>query len=151
MTTSTSGSYTFRSSSLMNSYGCLYQTSFDPSIPSQNLIACDDDSGGGTQFLITRSLLSGGTYVFGCHYICYRCHWKLLSYSSGSGIGIYDVNHTVHLLSNVTTTWVLIIHVNLFWDLKRIQRYWFEPSWGRELWVWPFLKGIEMCPIDILY
>ena len=63
MTTSTSGAYTLKSSSSIDTYGCLYQGSFDPSIPSRNLIACDDDSGGSRQFLITRSLLSGGIYV----------------------------------------------------------------------------------------
>ena len=47
----------------MDTYGCFYQTSFDPSIPSRNLIAYDDDGGGGLQFLITSSLLSGGTYI----------------------------------------------------------------------------------------
>ena len=63
MTTSTSGTYTLKSSSAIDTYGCLYQGSFDPSIPSRNLIACDDDGGGDRQFLITHSLLSGGPYV----------------------------------------------------------------------------------------
>jgi hypothetical protein len=58
------GSYTFTSSSSTNldTYGCLYGRSFDSSNPSQNVIACDDDSGGGYQFLITSTLQSGETY-----------------------------------------------------------------------------------------
>ena len=62
-TTYTSGTYTLRSISSMDTYGCLYSTSFDPSYPTSNLITCDDDSGGSYQFLINYYLQYGTTYI----------------------------------------------------------------------------------------
>ena len=64
-TTYTSGTYTLRSisSTGLDTYGCLYSFSFAPSNPSTNLIACDDDSGGGGQFSISSYLYSGSTYI----------------------------------------------------------------------------------------
>ncbi len=47
----------------MDTYGCFYDDSFDPSNPSRNLITCNDDSAGSTQFQINVTLQSGGTYV----------------------------------------------------------------------------------------
>jgi hypothetical protein len=51
------------SSSLFDSYGCLYDGSFNPLYPSQNLITTDNDGGGNRQFQISRSLQSGRTYI----------------------------------------------------------------------------------------
>jgi hypothetical protein len=63
--TYTAGTYTLRSTSRtgMDTYGCLYSTSFDPTYPYRNLLTCDDDSGGSGQFLVSHYLLSGQTYV----------------------------------------------------------------------------------------
>ena len=47
----------------MDTFGCFYSNSFDPSNPSQNLIEHDDDSGGQGQFRITVTLIYGYTYV----------------------------------------------------------------------------------------
>jgi hypothetical protein len=47
----------------MDTYGYLYNDPFNPSYPSQNMIASDDDSNGNLQFRITRSLQAGYTYV----------------------------------------------------------------------------------------
>ena len=63
MTISVSGRYTFSSSSSMDTYGCFYSDRFDPSRPNTNLIAYDDDSNGGSQFLINVNLLNGRSYV----------------------------------------------------------------------------------------
>ncbi len=61
---STTGTYTFTSTSSFDAYGYLYDGSFNPLSPSQNLITSDDDSGGGNgQFQITRSFQSGRTYI----------------------------------------------------------------------------------------
>lgn len=60
----TSGTYTFRSISSIDTYGCFYEFSFDPLNPSRNLIICDDDGGGPQQFLISSRLQSGRTYIF---------------------------------------------------------------------------------------
>jgi hypothetical protein len=64
VTVAVGGSYTFTSNSLFDAYGYLYNGFFDPLYPSQNLIASDDDSGGGNgQFQISRSLQSGRIYI----------------------------------------------------------------------------------------
>ena len=62
-TSNTAGTYTFRSSSSMDTYGCLYDGSFDPSSPNLNLIQCDQDSGGSLQFLISNYLYTSHTYI----------------------------------------------------------------------------------------
>ena len=64
-TTYTSGTYILLSSSVtqVDTYGCLYTTSFDPNYPYQNLLTCDDDSGGSLQFLISYYLSYGQTYI----------------------------------------------------------------------------------------
>ena len=64
-TTYTGGTYTLRSTSStgLDTYGCLYSTYFDPNYPSENLLACDDDSGGSAQFLINYYLSSAQIYI----------------------------------------------------------------------------------------
>jgi hypothetical protein len=47
----------------MDTFGYIYQNSFNPSNPSMNLIAQDDDSAGNRQFAVTLSLRSDVTYV----------------------------------------------------------------------------------------
>jgi hypothetical protein len=42
------GTYTFTSDSSVDTYGCLYNDSIDPSNPTENLIKCDDDAAGNT-------------------------------------------------------------------------------------------------------
>jgi hypothetical protein len=59
----TTGTYNFTSSGSFDSYGCLYDGSFNPLYPSQNLITTDDDGGGNGQFQISRSLQSGRIYI----------------------------------------------------------------------------------------
>lgn len=60
---STTGSYRFTSSSSMDTFGLLYNSPFDPSYSSLNLITSDDDGGGSRQFTINSYLQSGQTYV----------------------------------------------------------------------------------------
>jgi hypothetical protein len=59
----TSGTYSFLSRSLIDTYGYLYESSFDPSYPSLNLIVSDDDGGEDRQFRISRYLQFGRTYI----------------------------------------------------------------------------------------
>lgn len=59
----TSGTYSLRSYGSMDTYGCLYQLSFDSSDRWQNLLTCNDDSAGDGQFLISRSLQYSSTYI----------------------------------------------------------------------------------------
>jgi hypothetical protein len=63
VTIASSGNYTFTSVSSMNTYGYLYNGSFDPSHPSQNLTMSNDDGGFNRQFLLTVRLFCGMSYV----------------------------------------------------------------------------------------
>ena len=63
VTVSSTGTYGFISSSGFDTLGLFYVSRFDPSNPGENQIQIDDDSGGGSQFLITTSLQPSQTYV----------------------------------------------------------------------------------------
>ena len=56
-------SVTFKSSSNVDIYGYLYENSFDPSNPSLNLLAQDDDSWKNLQFKLTYTLAVRRTYI----------------------------------------------------------------------------------------
>ena len=62
-TVSTSGNYTFRTNSSIDTYGVLYNNPMDPSNSSGNMIAFNDDGAGAAQFKITAPLDAGNTYV----------------------------------------------------------------------------------------
>jgi hypothetical protein len=57
------GRYTFTSDSSWGTYGCFYNNPVDPSYPTQNLIACDDDNGGDRQFQIDVTLQNQEVYI----------------------------------------------------------------------------------------
>ncbi|UJR12884.1 hypothetical protein I4U23_017058 [Adineta vaga] len=59
----TSGSYTIASNSSMDTYGYLYNDMFNPSFPSQNLIAKSDDNAANSQFGFVQFLQSTETYI----------------------------------------------------------------------------------------
>ena len=63
VTVSTTGSYTFLSSSGIDTYGYLYPNNISGSDLSTSLITSDDDSGGGAQFRFTATLEAGRTYI----------------------------------------------------------------------------------------
>lgn len=63
LTISINAYYTFVSDSSIDTYGCLYSPSFDPSNPSHNLIICNDDGAGRRQFLINQYLDTYTTYI----------------------------------------------------------------------------------------
>jgi hypothetical protein len=60
---STAGTYIFTSISTIDTRGYFYNSSFDPSNATANLITSDDDSGGNRQFRIQVYLQAGGTYI----------------------------------------------------------------------------------------
>jgi hypothetical protein len=62
VTVSTAGTYVFRSHSGIDTRGYFYDSPFDPSNPSVNLIADNDDGGGQLQFRIEIYLVPGRTY-----------------------------------------------------------------------------------------
>ena len=64
-TVSTSGMYRFSTNSSIDTYGLLYDGDMDPSNPSANLLAYNDDGGTGygLQFKIIANLETGSTYV----------------------------------------------------------------------------------------
>ena len=57
------GAYMFTSSSSMDTVGCLYQGSFNPSRVDDNLRSEDDESGGNGQFRFIDTLQAGVTYI----------------------------------------------------------------------------------------
>lgn len=57
------GTYIFTSNSTMDTRGYFYQTSFDPSNATLNLIADNDDGAGQRQFRIEVYILPGRAYV----------------------------------------------------------------------------------------
>ena len=60
----TSGTYVFMSESDIDTFGYFYDSPFDPSNPSSNLITDNDDGGDMIhQFRISANLQSGRTYV----------------------------------------------------------------------------------------
>ena len=57
------GTYTFTSGSNIDTMGYFYNSPFDPSNPTANLITDDDDGGEGQRFKIEVYLQAGQTYV----------------------------------------------------------------------------------------
>ena len=60
---STTGTYTFTSSSGYDTYGYMYQGNFYPFYPSVNIHGQDDDQAGGGQFRLTVQLRAGVKYI----------------------------------------------------------------------------------------
>ncbi|CAF1088909.1 unnamed protein product [Adineta steineri] len=60
---STTGSYTILSSSSINTYGYIYNSTFNSSSPTFNKIASDDDSGGSSQFMFNVTLQVMWKYI----------------------------------------------------------------------------------------
>lgn len=92
MLTNTTGTYTIKSRSLIDTYGCLYDQVFYPSNTSQNQIACDDDSAGSYQFEIVESLRSNRTYIL------------VVTTSDRSVIGQYSIVITGSTVVNMAFT-----------------------------------------------
>jgi hypothetical protein len=63
VTVSVGGIYIFKSNSTADTRGYFYQDSFDPSVPTANLVTEDDDAGGMLQFSIRVNLQSTRTYI----------------------------------------------------------------------------------------
>ena len=63
VTISLPGTYRFQSSGRMNCYGLLYDDTFDPLRPNQNLLASDDGSNGRHHFEINAVLQAQKTYT----------------------------------------------------------------------------------------
>ena len=60
---SMTGTYILTSTSSMDTYGYLYSYSFNPSYPSQYLLASNDDGNGNRQFRIDSQLQRGSIYI----------------------------------------------------------------------------------------
>jgi hypothetical protein len=59
----TTGTYTFKSSSSLDTYGYLYRRNFDPSYPASSLMSYDDDGAGSSQFQFANNLRSDIKYI----------------------------------------------------------------------------------------
>jgi hypothetical protein len=55
--------YSLRSNSTIDTYGYIYNDTFNPCDPSLNLISEDDESGDSQQFQLISSLLVNTTYI----------------------------------------------------------------------------------------
>ena len=75
-----SGYYTFVSNSSIDTYGYLYNDTFDPYNPTLNLLQRNDDSVGNAQFLINVSLVNTGSYCLGCYDILSKQNSIVLSH-----------------------------------------------------------------------
>jgi hypothetical protein len=60
---SLSGTYQFSSESSMDTYGYLYNDTFDPASPSKNRMSSDDDGCGNRQFWLQAHLQRNITYI----------------------------------------------------------------------------------------
>lgn len=63
VTVDSSNRYSFRSNSSIDTYGCVYESSFYPLRPYTNLLVCDDNSGSSQQFLINSTFQLGRIYI----------------------------------------------------------------------------------------
>jgi len=57
------GVYTITSNSSIDTYGYIYNTSFNPALPSENMLLSDDDGGGDHQFKLLLYLQSIIKYI----------------------------------------------------------------------------------------
>ncbi|CAF2845938.1 unnamed protein product [Rotaria sp. Silwood2] len=57
------GNYGILCNSSMDTYGYLYNNTFDPAYPTMNILAIDDDSGGYYQFMFTIVLQTLSQYI----------------------------------------------------------------------------------------
>jgi hypothetical protein len=63
VTVKTTGTYTFKSSSSLDTYGYLYRVNFNPSYPMINVVASNDDGASSAQFQLTGDLQSDIKYI----------------------------------------------------------------------------------------
>jgi hypothetical protein len=59
----TPGTFNLGSKSRIDTYGYLYNSSFDPSSPSSNLLLQDDEGGGNGRFKLTFFLVPDAMYI----------------------------------------------------------------------------------------
>ena len=59
----TTGDYSISSNGTLNTYGYLYNDTFDPTYPSNNLLQMDDNGGGSNQFKISMVLSTMVDYI----------------------------------------------------------------------------------------
>ena len=57
------GNYTILCNSTKDTYGYIYNNSFDPSFPNQNLLSFNDDGGGDQQFIFRTFLQTITQYI----------------------------------------------------------------------------------------
>ena len=59
----TSGNYSIRSNSSLDTFGYLYNSTFDLTYPSENLLQSNDDGSGSRQFLLSQVLQTMNDYI----------------------------------------------------------------------------------------
>ena len=92
------GSYRIFSQSSMDTFGYLYNRTFDPTYMSVNLILSDDDGYGNRQFLLSSILEAGGTFIAVATTYSANITGAFSVIATGPGpIGITKINATSEL------------------------------------------------------
>ena len=63
LTVSTSGNYTIQSNSSIDTYGYIYNNTFNPANRTLNMLQSNDDGAGNTQFLLSLWLQTMTNYI----------------------------------------------------------------------------------------
>ncbi len=106
----TNGIYAFISNSSMNTYAYLYNNSFDPSSPSQNLITPYYESNSDGLFPITYSLQSYQTYILvvATHAADSTGELLLITAAGPSLVSMHSITVTTSKLIRVSSPIILL-------------------------------------------
>ncbi|CAF1224479.1 unnamed protein product [Adineta steineri] len=99
-----SGYYNIESNSIINTYGYIYNGSFDPSNPSKNLLLEDDDNGGIGQFKLTYFLWPEINYILVTTTFLNNVTGSILITVSGPSFVIFTERTTTLTTSSIMTT-----------------------------------------------
>ena len=97
-----SGSYTFVCNSTIDSYGYLYNDTFDPYNPTLNFLQQNDDGAGSRQFLLNWTLSVNGKYVLVPTSLSVNTISKFSIIGSGSGGAVNFTKLNVTCTGRVT-------------------------------------------------
>ncbi|CAF3746296.1 unnamed protein product [Adineta steineri] len=127
---SVAGNYTIVSSSSIDTYGFLFNNSFDPLNPIRNLLLYDDDSGGNQQFELTYFLQPLVNYVVVTStYIQYQTGTFSLI-ATGPGVinftRIITPNSTILIQSNYTSSLTIYSPTTCHPDMCSNSNFYYE-------------------------
>ena len=106
------GSFSFRSQSDFDAYGCIYNNSFDPSYPYNNLLVQNDDGGEGLEFNVVVVLQPQSTYILVVS--TYSSHVTGSFLIIASGPTSVSFVHALNLSTMLTTSTTVKINSKYF-------------------------------------